>query len=331
MRVGLIGAGRIGTLHAGVLSRITAVEELVIADTLPDRAKQLADDLDSHFVEDPGELFDTVDAVVIASSTETHAPYLIKAARAGLPTFCEKPIAMDLAATDAAVTAVAAGGIMVQMGFMRRFDSGYRAAHDLVAVDGLGKVLLVMAQTHDFAPPPPEYVAVSGGIFADMLIHEFDIIRFVTGQEVVEVAATGSSFGLPMFAEHEDVATAAVTAHLDGGTLAVITGVRTDPHGYDVRMEVFGTDDSVAVGLDPHTPIRTLDPGLDLPHAPVTTGWLERFGAAYRAEMEEFVENVVANRPSPCTVDDARAALRVAEACRRSRKIGRPVLVEEIS
>lgn len=331
MRVGLIGAGRIGTLHAGVLKGIEAVDDLLVADALPDRAKQLATDVGAQYVEDPNKLFDSVDAVVIASSTETHAPYLVQAAQKRLPAFCEKPISMDLASTDEAVAAVSDTGIMVQMGFMRRFDAGYLAAHQLIAAGGLGKVMLVMAQTHDCEPPTPEYVAVSGGIYADMLIHEFDILRFVTGQEVVEVSATGSSYGLPMFAEYDDVATAAVTAHLDGGALAVITGVRVDPHGYDVRMEVFGTDDSVAIGLDPHTPIRTLDPGLGLPQDPVTTGWLERFGSAYRAEMVAFVENVAECRPSPCTVDDARAALVVAEACRRSRRIGTPVLVEEIS
>jgi myo-inositol 2-dehydrogenase/D-chiro-inositol 1-dehydrogenase len=327
----LIGAGRIGTLHAGVLTGVAAVDELVIADSVSVRAKQLAADLGAHHLDSPAAVFDTVDAVVIASSTETHAPYLVMAASSGVPTFCEKPISMDLGSTDEAVAAVTDSGIMVQMGFMRRFDLGYRAAHDLIAGDGLGDVMLVQAQTHDFEAPPAEYVAVSGGIFPDMLIHEFDIVRYVTGQEFVEVTATGSTHGLPMFADYDDVATAAVVAHLDGGAVAVITGVRTDPHGYDVRMEVFGTKDSVAIGLDPHTPIRTLDPGLDLPQDPVTVGWLERFGAAYRAEMEAFVENVINNSPSPCTVDDARSALVVAEACRRSQIAGRSVLIEEIS
>jgi len=331
LRVGLIGAGRIGTLHASVLTRLAAVDELVITDSDADRAKKLAADLDTYHLDDPDDLFDGVDAVVIASSTETHASYLIKTARAGIPTFCEKPISIDLPSTDKTVAAVNAGGIMVQIGFMRRFDPGYRAAHELVASGGLGDIMLVQAQTHDFEPPQAEYIAGSGGIFADMLIHEFDILRFVTGQEVLQVTATGTGHGLPIFAEYADVATAAVTAHLDGGALAVITGVRTDAHGYDVRMEVFGTTDSVAVGLDPHTPIRTLDPGLDLPQDPVTVGWLERFGPAYQAEMEAFVDAVVEDRPSPCTVDDARAALVVAEACRRSLVAGRPVLIEEIS
>ncbi|MCP4964166.1 MAG: Gfo/Idh/MocA family oxidoreductase [bacterium] len=331
MRIGLIGAGRIGTLHAEVLNRLETVEEIVVADTDTDRAIALSSKLNASHVEDPAELFSTVDAIVIASSTETHAPYLIDTAAAGLPTFCEKPISKDLGSMDSAATAVNASGIMVQMGFMRRFDVGYRTAHELIAQGALGDVMLVQAQTHDFEPPPAEYIAVSGGIFPDMLIHEFDILRFVTGQEVLEVTATGSTHGLPVFGEFEDISTAVVTAKLDGGTLAVITGVRTDPHGYDVRMEVFGTADSVAIGLDPHTPIRTLDAGLDLPRDPVTVGWLERFGAAYTAEMEAFVNTVANNGPSPCTVDDACAAQVVAEACRRSRETNRPVLIEEFS
>lgn len=331
MRVGLIGAGRIGTLHAGVLAGVAAIDELVISDSDADRAKKLAADLDAHHLDDPDEVFDGVDAVVIASSTETHTSYLIKTARAGIPAFCEKPISIDVLSTDKAVAAVDESGIMVQMGFMRRFDPGYRAAHELVVSGGLGDIMLVQAQTHDFEPPPAEYIAGSGGIFVDMLIHEFDILRFVTGQEILQVDATGSSHGLPIFAEYADVATAAVTAHLDGGALAVITGTRTDARGYDVRMEVFGTTDSVAVGLDRHTPIRTLDPGLDLPQDPVTVGWLERFGPAYKAEMEAFVDAVVEDLPSPCTVEDARTALVVAEACHRSLVAGRPVLVEEAS
>jgi len=331
LRVGLIGAGRIGTLHARVLNGVATIDELVIADLAPDRATKLATELGARHVDNPAEIFNSVDAVVIASSTETHAPYLIQAARAGLPTFCEKPISIDLHSTDEAVAVVNDSGVMVQMGFMRRFDLGYRGAHDLIAAGELGDLLLVQAQAHDFEPPSAEYIGVSGGIFPDMLIHEFDIVRYVSGQEIVEVSAIGSTHGLPMFTEFGDVATTAVTAHLDGGALAVITGVRTDPHGYDVRMEVFGTNDSIAIGLDSHTPIRTIEPGLGLPQDPVTVGWLERFGAAYRAEMEAFAANIISNHPSPCTVDDARTALVVAEACRRSLTAGRPVLVEEVS
>ena len=192
------------------------------------------------------------------------------------------------------------------------------------------RVLLLVAQNHDFETPEEAYVAISGGIFADMLIHEFDSVRFVTGQEIVEVMAAGSTRSLPAFAKYDDHATVVVTAHLDDGSLAVISGVRRDPVGNDVRMEVFGTSDSVAVGLDPHTPIRTLDPGLDLPRPPVTTDWHQRFSSAYRAEMKAFVDVVTRSLVSPCTPEDARAALVVAEACRRAATEHRLVRIDEI-
>ena len=330
MRIGLIGAGRIGTLHAGVLRAIDTVDELVIVDVEADRAKSLAEKLGVSHLDQPHQVFDKVDAVVIASSTETHSPYLIEAAAAGVPTFCEKPISIDLESTDRAVAAVHASGIAVQMGFMRRFDPGYISARQAVVEGVLGDLLLVAAQTHDPEPPPEDYIAVSGGIFTDMLIHEFDIIRFVTGSEFVDVAVTGSTHAMPVFGRYDDFGTVVVAAHLANGALAMIAGARTDAVGYDVRMEVFGTADSVAVGLDPHTPIRTLEPGLDLPRPPTTTGWMDRFGFAYRAEMEAFARLVADGAVSPCTVGDARTALVVAEACRKAAAERRPVRIEEI-
>ncbi|MCH7846226.1 MAG: Gfo/Idh/MocA family oxidoreductase [Acidobacteria bacterium] len=330
MRIGLIGAGRIGTLHAGVLSAIDAVDELVIVDVEADRAKTLAEKLGVSHLDRPHDVFDEVDAVVIASSTETHSPYLIEAAAAGVPAFCEKPISIDLESTDRAVAAVHESGIPVQMGFMRRFDPGYVSARQAVAEGVVGDLLLVVAQTHDLEPPPEDYIAISGGIFTDMLIHEFDIIRFVTGSEFVDVAVTGTTNAMPVFGRYDDFGTVVVAAHLANGALAMIAGVRIDAIGYDVRMEVFGTADSVAVGLDTHTPIRTLEPGLDLPRSPATVGWTDRFGFAYRAEMEAFVRLVADGAASPCTVDDARTALVVADACRKAATEQRPVRIEEI-
>jgi len=330
LRIGLIGAGRIGTLHAGVLSAIDTVDELVIVDVEADRAKSLAEKLGVSHLDQPHQVFDEVDAVVIASSTETHSPYLIEAAAAGIPTFCEKPISIDLESTDRAIAAVHDSGIPVQMGFMRRFDPGYISARQAVVEGVLGDLLLVAAQTHDPEPPPEDYIAVSGGIFTDMLIHEFDIIRFVAGSEFVEVTVTGSTTAMPVFGRYDDFGTVVVAAHLANGALAMIAGVRTDAIGYDVRMEIFGTADSVAVGLDPHTPIRTLEPGLDLPRPPTTVGWMDRFGFAYRAEMEAFARLVADGAASPCTVGDARTALVVAEACRKAAAERRPVRIEEI-
>ena len=329
MNVGLIGAGRIGDIHARTLTAHSKVESLVVADYDDELAAQLAARHGAEATSSVDELFERVDAVAIASPTDTHVDYLIRAAERGVPAFCEKPIALDLESTDRAIEAINESGIAVQMGFMRRFDSGYRAAHELVASGDLGEVTLVRGHTHDPAPPPESYIPRSGGVFKDMLIHDIDVLRFVTGAEPMEVTVTGSNRAMEVFGRYDDLATTAVIAHMDDGSLAILSSTRQDPLGYDVRMEVFGTRDSVAIGLDPHAPIRSVEPDAPPPAEPVTTGWLERFEQAYRAEMDAFVEVALGKHPSPCTSEDAREALVIAEACRASVYEEGPVLVDE--
>lgn len=327
VRVGLIGAGRIGGVHAETLTAHSKVESLVVADYDAELAAELADRYEAEAASSVDELFERVEAVVIASPTDTHVAYLLQAAEVGIPAFCEKPIALDLESTDQAISAVNEAGIAVQMGFMRRFDPGYRAARELVASGKMGEVTLVRSYTHDTAPPHESYIPRSGGVFKDMLIHDIDVLRFVTGAEPVEVIATGSNRAMEVFARYDDLATVAVTMHMDDGSLAILSGSRQDPVGYDIRMEVFGTEDSVAVGLDPHTPIRSVEPDVPPPAEPVTSGWLERFEHAYRAEMDTFVDVALGRCESPCTHEDARAALAVAEACGESARSGKPVKV----
>jgi myo-inositol 2-dehydrogenase/D-chiro-inositol 1-dehydrogenase len=327
VRVGLIGAGRIASIHAETLGGHPDVESLTIFDPIREAAERLASQHGATTVDSDDRLLGGADAVVIASPTDTHVEYLIKAAEARLPVFCEKPIALTLEETDRAIEAVEKAEIPVQIGFQRRFDPAYGAAHDLVASDRLGDVLLVTAHTHDPAPPPEEYIARSGGVFKDMLIHDIDALRFVSGSEVVTVYATGSNLTMPLFEAHGDLATVAVVAHLEGGALAILSGSRRDPLGYDVRMEVFGTEDSVAVGLDPHAPIRSLEEGVPPPAEPVIRGWLDRFQGAYTAEMQAFIEVAAGARRTPCTPQDARAAILVAEACGRSAETEQPVSV----
>ncbi|MEW6637398.1 MAG: Gfo/Idh/MocA family oxidoreductase [Actinomycetota bacterium] len=329
MNVGLIGAGRIGRIHAGTLVAHPDVESLVVADYDAGLAGKLAARYGAGAASSVEELFERVDAVVIASPTDTHVDYLLRAAGRGIPAFCEKPISIDLESTDRAIAAVNEAGIAVQMGFMRRFDPGYRAAHELVASGELGEVTLVTGHTHDIEPPHESYIPRSGGVFKDMLIHDIDALRFVTGAEPVEVTATGSNRAMEIFGRYDDLATVAVVAHMDDGSLAVLSGTRQDPLGYDVRMEVFGTRDSVAIGLSPRTPIRSVEPGVPPRDVSVTVGWLERFEDAYRAEMDAFLEVASGRSRSPCTPEDARAALVIAEACEASVRKGGPVLVEE--
>ncbi|WP_030900706.1 Gfo/Idh/MocA family oxidoreductase [Streptomyces sp. NRRL F-5126] len=332
MRIGLIGTGRIGSFHAAVLSRHREVGSLVVADTDAARAAEVADRTGATAAPSVDEVFAWgVDALVIASATSSHAELISRAARAGLPAFCEKPIALDLAGTLAAVREVESAGTVLQLGFMRRFDAGYAAARELVASGALGRLHTVRAITSDPAPPPAAYLPLSGGLYRDCLVHDFDIMRWVTGREVVEVYATGSDAGPAMFREAGDVDTAAAVLTLDDGTLATATATRCNGAGYDVRMELAGTADQYAVGLDDRTPITSTEPKGPPRCENPWPGFLERFAPAYEAEIDAFLGVVRGERANPCDAREALHALRIAEACERSRAEHRAVALAEIA
>lgn len=330
MRIGVIGVGRIGQYHARVLRDHPEVGSLLLTDLDADRAQQAAAELDAIHVVTVAELLDRVDAVAIASSTDTHAALIHAAVDAGLPTFCEKPIALDLASTREVVEHVRDAAATVQIGFQRRFDAGFRAARQARADGTLGRIYVVRIAGHDPYPPHESYLPGSGGIFRDLHIHDFDIARWVLGQDVVEVFAKGAVLADPMFGRHDDVDTTAATLVFADGALGVMTGTRHDPLGCDVRLEIFGSGDSVVVGWDARTPLRSIEPGMPpAPERPYAL-FLDRFDGAYRQELAAFVDVAQGRAPSPCTVEDAEVALRVALACDRSRREGRPVRVEEV-
>jgi len=325
LRLGVVGVGRIGAFHARTLLALDTVESVTLADIDAARAATLAAELGAAAASTPEALVDAnIDALVIAAPTPAHQELLSLAAAANLPTFCEKPVALDLSTLDAVIAETA--GILVQVWFQRRFDAGYRTARDAVASGAVGETLVLRAATHDPSPPPEEYIATSGGIFRDLHIHDFDAIRYVTGREIVEVYADGAVRETQWFKDHDDVDVAAAVLRLDDGTLAIVSGTRHDPLGYDVRLEVFGTKESIVVGVDDHSPIRSVEPGAPKPKKGYAN-FMERFAAAYRAELETFVECVRDGKPSPCTLQDARAALAVAVAADRSRAERRPVAV----
>ncbi len=328
MQFGLLGAGRIGTLHAGILSSLPDVDGLVVADAVPSRAEELAA-RHGATTAPIDDVFGVVDAVIIASSTDSHAPLLERAAEAGTPAFCEKPIALDLDSTRRAVAAVEAADIVVQMGFQRRYDPAMRAIRERVSAGEIGIVYLVRSQTHDPEPPPLDYIPVSGGIFKDCLIHDIDIVRYVTGQEVVSVRAAGAVGGFPEIGALGDVDSATAVLEMSQGTLAQLSGLRHDPIGYDVRLEVFGSKDSVAAGWSDRTPIHSAEPGVPSSANPIVS-WLDRFGAAYRAEMEAFVRVVRGEENPASTHRDALEDLRVATACDLALAENRTVSLEEI-
>lgn len=330
MRIGLAGAGRIGAFHASTLAGFGAVDEVVVTDIVTDAAARLAAAHGYSLAADVDELLSRVDGVVVATSTTGHAAVVRQAVSAGVPAFCEKPIASTLQETLDLVTLVEASGVPVQVGFQRRFDVGYQRARTAVLGGELGFIHSVRANTHDQSPPPADYLPTSGGLLRDCSIHDFDIIRFVTGREVASVFATGANKGADFFTAAADVDTAAAVLTLDDGTLAVVSATRYGGGGHDVRMEVMGSEGTIGVGYDHSLAIRSAEPDVDYPRGPQKWSFMERFQPAYRSELIAFCGVVAGTTASPCTVADALAAFRVAEACETSRLKGQPVVLGEI-
>ena len=330
MRVGLLGAGRIGSLHARALAGDPAVEVLVVGDVDAGRAEGLAWELGAEHGTIEEVLGSGLDAVAIAASTSAHADLIRAALEAGVPAFCEKPIALGYEETVQIVERVEASGAVLQIGFQRRFDAGYVEARRLIDEGALGTLYSVRLATHDPEPPPEGYIPVSGGIFRDLHIHDFDILRWLTGSEVEEVYATGSVRGFDVFARHDDVDTSAALIRMTDGVVAVLTGGRHDPLGYDVRTEIFGSGDSIAVGLGNRTPLRSVEPGMSSSGKPAYPNFQVRFEDAYRAEIGHFLRLVRGEVENPCTAREALKALSIAMAADLSLAERRPVALTEI-
>lgn len=329
LRVGLLGAGRIGARHARTLAQEGVV--LTVADIDMDVARRVAEPLGAAVAE-PDRLFDDgLDALVIAAPTHTHAELVVRAAEAGLTTFCEKPLAPDVELTADVVQRVRAAGGSVQVGFQRRFDAGYRRVAAAVGSGELGVVHTVRANTSDPEPPPAAYVAVSGGLFHDCSIHDFDAIRFVTGREVRSAYALGGNTGDAYIAAAGDVDTGAVLLELDDGAIAVASASRYNGGAYDVRIEVAGNRGTIAAGLGDRAGLRSVEPGARWPDGPPHPDFRSRFAAAYAAEMRAFLEHAAGRLANPCPPEDALAAVRIAEAAQRSLREGRPVALDEIA
>jgi myo-inositol 2-dehydrogenase/D-chiro-inositol 1-dehydrogenase len=330
MRLALLGAGRIGTMHAGILAGLVDPEAIVVADADPARAASVAADVgaQSASVE---EAIAMADALVIAASSSAH-PALIRAGiRRRIPIFCEKPLAADLDETRRVAEEIEASGIRFQLGFQRRFDAAYREARRLVADGSLGTLYVLRLAGHDPEPAHEAYIPASGGIFNDFSIHDFDVTRWLTGQEVEEVYADGGVLGFPVFAKYDDVDTAVATLRLSGGTRAILSATRHDPLGYDIRTELFGSGDSVSIGLGPRTPMRSLEPGVPPPAGPAWSQFIDRFHDAYAAEIGAFLRVARGEEESACTARDGLEAARVAVAATRSLREHRPVRVVEVT
>ncbi|MEU0335444.1 Gfo/Idh/MocA family oxidoreductase [Streptomyces sp. NPDC006193] len=331
MRIGILGLGRIGAFHAETLAGLDAVESLVVADPFADAARAVAERFGAQVADSPQALLAAgVDGIVVAAATDAHPGLILAGVEAGVPVFCEKPVARTMREGLEVLKAVRGGGVPVQIGYNRRFDAGFAAARAAVRAGELGTLHTVRCTTLDPAPPPAAYVAASGGIFRDCSVHDFDVLRWVTGREVAEVYAVGGNRGAVHIEAAGDADTTAAVLTLDDGTLAVVSNSRHNGRGYDVRMELHGFRDSLAVGLDDKLPLRSAEPGATFPSGAPHDFFMDRFADAYRAELAAFTEIVAGARPSPCTVEDALEAGWIAEACTLSLHEHRPVTPAEV-
>lgn len=334
LRFGVIGAGRIGKIHAeNLATRIPGVEVAAIADPLLASATELATRLHvpkatanyKELLADP-----TIQAVAICSSTDTHAPILIEAAQAGKHIFCEKPIHFKLDRIDAALAAVEKAGVKLQIGFNRRFDPNFRRVRQMVAEGKVGEVHILRITSRDPAPPPIEYVKVSGGIFFDMTIHDFDMARYLSGSEVEEVFVAGAVRVDPLIGQAGDIDTAVITLKFANGAIGTIDNSRKAVYGYDQRVEVFGSGGMVAVTNNfPNSATYSGSAGV-ISEKPLYF-FLERYAESFVAEMREFAAAVQNNTTPPVTGPDGRAPVLIAMAAARSYQEGRPVRLSEVA
>ncbi|ASN20446.1 Gfo/Idh/MocA family oxidoreductase [Arthrobacter sp. YN] len=333
--LGLVGVGRIGVMHANNITALNAGlhnkgvnVRLRLTDVAADHARTVAADLGADFVPTVADLIASgVDGLVIATGTGTH-PELIRAGvDAGIPVFCEKPVAMNVADALPVLDYVRDNNGVVQIGHQRRFDAGYLEAQRAYQAGELGWIHSLRAVTCDMTPPPVEFLASSGGLFRDCSVHDFDILRWLTGREIVEVYAKGSNNGDPAIGDVGDVDTALAVVTFDDGTMGTVSASRYNGAGHDVRLEIQGSNNSVMVGLDDKTAMVSAEPGVNFPAGNPHQTFAERFEAAYRSEMAAFVELILGERENPCTPEDAVAASRVADAAQESLVTGSPVKV----
>lgn len=331
IRIGVIGAGRIGRVHAANLAyRVAGAELAGVADPVEAAARETAESLRlSRWTTSPAELLadPTIQAVVIASSTDTHARLIEEAAAAGKDIFCEKPVDLDLARVDAALAAVKRAGVRLQIGFNRRFDPSFARARQTVASGAIGTPQIVKITSRDPQPASLAYLAVSGGLFTDMTIHDFDVARWIVGDEVVELSAMGAVLIEPEIGKLNDVDTAMISLRYRSGALGQIDNSRKAVYGYDVRLEVFGSLGVVTVAN--HTPAAVTLTTRTGANGELPLHWfIERFEQAYLNELVEFVSCIREDRAPSVGGEDGRIPLVMARAAWTSLRERRPVSLD---
>jgi len=333
IKVGIIGTGRIGKVHMASISyHIPEAEVIAVSDVRSEGLQELADSFGINNVyTDYNDLLNNpdIDAVLVCSSTDTHAKISIAAAKKGKHIFCEKPIDYDLARIQEVLKTVEETGVTFQVGFNRRFDHNFSRIRQVTKDGVIGDPHIIKITSRDPEPPPVEYVKVSGGIFLDMAIHDFDMARFQAGSEVTEVYAVGASLVDPEIGKAGDVDTAIITLKFSNGAMAVIDNSRQAVYGYDQRVEVFGSKGSVEAKNDKETNtiVRTKDAvSEDKP----LFFFLERYMDSFIEEMKQFFEALINQTEPPVKGDDGLKAVIIGLAAKKSLQEGRPVKVKEI-
>ena len=330
LKIGLLGAGRIGQVHAAAISAHPDSVLAAVSDVYVPAAEALATPYDAA-VKSSDEIIanSAIDAVLVATSTDTHSDLIEAATRAGKAVLCEKPVDLSLARARVCLANAEQTGQPVMVGFNRRFDPNFALIKAGLAAGEIGKAELLSITSFDPAPPPVSYIKVSGGLFRDMMIHDFDMANFIMGEAPVSISATGSCVVDPEIGAAGDIDTAIVTLTYADGKLAVIKNSRRAGYGYDQRLEVLGADGLLQVNnmLESSVVKSTTD---GVVSAKPTYFFLERYMPAYRAEWAAFVEAMQANNPMPVTLEDGVQALAMAEAAKQSLDTGKPVALADV-
>lgn len=333
INIAIIGAGRIGKLHAENLAhRIKNARPAAITDVIVDAARQTANELQIPIVETDYKrvLADkTIDAVLICSSTNTHAQIIQEAAEAGKHVFCEKPVDLNLQRIQAVLECVKKSGVKFQVGFNRRFDVNFSRLKEKLSAGEIGTPHILRITSRDPAPPPLDYVKISGGIFLDMTIHDFDMARFLTGSEVVEVYAIGDALIDPAFKQAGDIDTAIITLKFENGVIGTIDNSRQAAYGYDQRVEIFGSKGMLQANNTTPDQVVLLNQQAVLASKPHYF-FLERYREAYVTEIQAFVDAVLNDTEPPVTGIDGLAPLKIGLAAKKSLAEERAVRLEEI-
>ena len=332
LKTGVIGLGRIGQIHLSNLLFNTQNAEVLIASdvssSVHDHAKRLGVARVTTHAEEVIEHPD-VEAVIICSPTPKHVPYTISAAQAKKHVFCEKPLDVTIPSILSAQQAVKENGVKLMLGFNRRFDPNFARIASLVRNDIIGDPHILRITSRDPAPPPLEYVKVSGGLFLDMSIHDFDMARFITGSEVKEVYVKGDALIDPRIKQYDDIDTAVIVLTFENGAIGVIDNSRKAVYGYDQRLEIFGSKGMAkAENNTPDNVIQHSSEGVQ--GALPLYFFLERYEKAYRSCMQSFIDCILNDTPSPVDANDGLMATAIGLAAGLSLKENRAVKMEEI-